>query len=64
MANKIATFVSEVGDEMKKVSWPNKEQLQESTMVTILVVILFTLFTFVVDFAFRTLIQDFIFSLA
>lgn len=64
MANKIATFVSGVGDEMKKVSWPNKEQLQESTMVTILVVILFTLFTFVVDFAFRTLIQDFIFSLA
>jgi len=64
MANKLATFVSEVGDEMKKVSWPNKEQLQESTMVTILVVILFTLFTFVVDFAFRTLIQDFIFSLA
>lgn len=64
MANKLATFVSDVGDEMKKVTWPTKEQLQESTMVTILVVILFTIFTFVVDLAFRTLIQDFIFSLA
>ena len=64
MANKLATFISEVGDEMKKVSWPNKEQLQESTLVTIFVVILFTLFTFVVDFIFRTIIQDFIFSLA
>lgn len=64
MANRLASFFSEVGDEMKKVSWPNKEQLQESTMVTILVVILFTLFTFVVDLLFRTLIQDFIFSLA
>ena len=49
---------------MKKVSWPNKEQLQEATIVTIFVVILFTLFTFVVDFVFRTIIQDFIFKLA
>lgn len=64
MANKLATFISDVGDEMKKVSWPNKEQLQESTLVTIFVVILFTMFTFVVDFIFRTIIQDFIFSLA
>ncbi len=64
MANKLATFISDVGDEMKKVSWPNKEQLQESTLVTIFVVILFTVFTFVVDFIFRTIIQDFIFSLA
>ncbi len=64
MANKLATFISDVSDEMKKVSWPNKEQLQEATIVTIFVVILFTLFTFVVDFVFRTIIQDFIFKLA
>ena len=63
MANNIGAFIRDVGDEMKKVSWPNKEQLQEATIVTIIVVIMFTLFTFVVDTIYKFLVQDLIFGI-
>jgi preprotein translocase subunit SecE len=52
MAQSIGTFVREVGNEMKKVSWPNKEVLQEATIVTIAVCLIITAFVYVVDIAF------------
>jgi preprotein translocase subunit SecE len=49
MVAKIKKFVNEVVAEMKKVSWPSKEQLRESTVVVIVVTGIITAFTFVVD---------------
>ena len=49
MVGKIKKFVNEVVAEMKKVSWPSKEQLRESTVVVIVVTGIITLFTFVID---------------
>ncbi len=49
MVAKIKKFVNEVSSEMKKVSWPTKEQLRESTVVVIVVTAIITVFTFVVD---------------
>lgn len=49
MFGKFRTFLSEVSKEMKKVSWPTKEQLRESTVVVIVATLLLTLFTFLVD---------------
>lgn len=49
MVAKIKKFVNEVSAEMKKVSWPTKEQLRESTVVVIVVTAIITVFTFVVD---------------
>ncbi|MDX9789540.1 MAG: preprotein translocase subunit SecE [Candidatus Kapaibacterium sp.] len=49
MVAKIKKFVNEVVAEMKKVSWPSKEQLRESTVVVIVVTGVITLFTFIVD---------------
>lgn len=49
MKQSIGTFVREVGNEMKKVSWPKKDQLQESTIVTIVVCLIITLFVFAID---------------
>lgn len=49
MIAKIKKFANEVVAEMKKVSWPSKEQLKESTIVVIVVTGIITLFTFVVD---------------
>ena len=46
---KIKKFAREVSAEMKKVSWPSKEQLKESTGVVIVVCLLFAAFTFIVD---------------
>jgi preprotein translocase subunit SecE len=55
MKQNIGTFVREVGNEMKKVSWPKKEQLQESTVVVIVVCLIIALFVFIVDFVFSKL---------
>jgi preprotein translocase subunit SecE len=49
MVGKIKKFANEVVAEMKKVSWPSKEQLRESTIVVIVVTGIITVFTFVVD---------------
>jgi preprotein translocase subunit SecE len=49
MIAKIKNFVSEVVKEMKKVSWPTKEQLRESTMVVIVATILMTAFVSIID---------------
>ena len=46
---KIKKFSKEVSVEMKKVTWPTKEQLKESTRVVVIVCIVFAIFTFVVD---------------
>jgi preprotein translocase subunit SecE len=50
MKQNIVGFVQGVGNEMKKVSWPNKDQLQESTLVTISFVLFIALLVFIVDF--------------
>ncbi|MDT3739999.1 MAG: preprotein translocase subunit SecE [Candidatus Kapabacteria bacterium] len=49
MVGKIKKFANEVVAEMKKVSWPSKEQLRESTVVVIVVTGFLTAFTFIVD---------------
>ena len=53
----IVTFFKEVGDEMKKVSWPKKDQLQESTIVTVLVCGIITIFVYVVDLVFSNVVD-------
>lgn len=57
MKQSIVSFVQEVGSEMKKVSWPSKEQLQESTIVTIAVCIIITVFVYVVDLIFTQIFK-------
>jgi len=49
IVQKIKTFTSDVVKEMKKVSWPTKEQLKESTGVVIITTIIFTIFIFLID---------------
>jgi preprotein translocase subunit SecE len=60
MKQGIVAFVNDVGSEMKKVSWPKKQQLQESTVVTIVTCLVITVFVFAVDWIF-TQIFNFIF---
>ncbi len=49
LVKKIKKFSKDVSIEMKKVSWPTKEQLKESTGVVLVVCGMFALFTFVID---------------
>ncbi|KAF0138798.1 MAG: preprotein translocase subunit SecE [Ignavibacteriales bacterium] len=49
MKEKIINFVNDVVKEMKKVTWPSKEELQESTSIVIVVCLILAAFTYVID---------------
>jgi len=49
MKEKIIGFFTDVVKEMKKVTWPTQQELQESTMVVVVVCIILAAFTWVVD---------------
>lgn len=49
MKEKIINFVTDVVREMKKVTWPTKEELRESTMVVVVVCLIISAFVYVVD---------------
>ncbi len=49
MIGKIKEFANDVVKEMKKVSWPSKEQLKESTIVVIITTIIITLIVLAID---------------
>ncbi|HED06610.1 MAG TPA: preprotein translocase subunit SecE [Ignavibacteria bacterium] len=51
MKDKIIHFFDDVVKEMKKVTWPTKDELKESTNVVIVVCLLFAAFTYVIDMA-------------
>ncbi len=57
---KIKVYMAEVSKEMKKVSWPTKEQLKESTVVTIVACIVLTVFTYAIDIVMNQVV-DFMF---
>ncbi len=57
MKQKIIDFVNGVIKEMKKVTWPTKDELFESTNVVIVSSLLFALFTYLIDIALVQLIK-------
>ena len=46
---KIKVFLAETRTELKKVTWPTREELRESTRVVIVSTILVTIFVGIVD---------------
>jgi preprotein translocase subunit SecE len=51
MKEKIKNIFADIAKEMEKVTWPTREELFESTKVVIVVTIVISLFTWVVDTA-------------
>lgn len=49
MKEKIINFVNDVVKEMKKVTWPTKEELKESTSIVIVVCLILAAFTYIID---------------
>lgn len=49
MKNKIINFFTDIIKEMKKVTWPKREELKESTLVVIVTSLIFAAFVYVVD---------------
>jgi len=56
MVGNIKTFVGEVQAEMKKVSWPTKDQLKESTIVVLVVTVIITVLVGLMDFGLKSLV--------
>jgi preprotein translocase subunit SecE len=50
-------FFNDVAREMRKVSWPKREELQDATVITLVLCILMSAFTFGVDKIFETAIR-------
>jgi preprotein translocase subunit SecE len=57
MKEKIKLFFEDVVKEMKKVTWPTKAELFESTKIVIVVCIILAGFTYVIDMIINQVIQ-------
>lgn len=49
LIDKGTKFVSEVRQEMSKVSWPTWEELKGSTIMVLIISLLFSVYIFVID---------------
>ncbi|MFA7360147.1 MAG: preprotein translocase subunit SecE [Candidatus Kapaibacterium sp.] len=49
MREKILGFFTDIFKEMKKVSWPKKEELRDYTKVVIVTMFVFAIFVYIVD---------------
>ena len=57
MKEKIVNFYYDVIKEMKKVTWPTKDELKESTQIVIVVCLVFAVITYIVDMAISQLFK-------
>jgi preprotein translocase subunit SecE len=57
MLNKVKTFLKEVKIEMKKVIFPNRDEVIGSTKVVIVTVVIISLFLGVVDIGLTRLVS-------
>ncbi len=57
MIKKIQQFIEDVRNEMSKVSWPTHQELVNSTMIVVVVSILFTIFIFLSDIVISKVVE-------
>ena len=57
MKEKIIKFFEDVVKEMKKVTWPTKAELIESTKIVIVVCLILAGFTYVIDMIINQVIK-------
>ncbi len=49
MKDKIINFFEDIYKEMKKVSWPKKEELIESTKVVVITMLISAVIVYIID---------------
>ncbi len=55
--NQVVTFVRESRDELKKVTWPERDEVTSFTVVVIIAVVIVAIFLWIVDTFLMTIIQ-------
>jgi preprotein translocase subunit SecE len=53
----LRTFLTEVRNELKRVTWPSKKEVYATTVVVILTSIFFGVYLFAIDVAFGQVVQ-------
>ncbi len=51
------TFLVEVRNELRRVTWPSRKEVYATTIVVILTSIFFGLYLFILDFGFNSLVS-------
>jgi preprotein translocase subunit SecE len=54
---RIRLFLSEVRNELKRVTWPSQKEVYATTVVVILTSIFFGVYLFVLDYGLNNLVQ-------
>ena len=57
MFDRLVKFIREVRSEMRRVSWPSRDEVRESTTVVIVIVLILAVFIGIVDRALSFLIS-------
>ena len=57
MKEKIINFFSDVVKEMKKVTWPTKDELRESTVIVIVTCVILAGFVYLIDMILSNIIK-------
>ncbi len=57
MFRKIIQYLQNVKTEMSKVSWPKRDQLAESTGITLFLALILALFIFIADYIISRLVN-------
>lgn len=58
MKDKIIAFFTDVVKEMKKVTWPKKDDLRDSTIIVLVVCLIIAGFVYLVDTAISAILQQ------
>lgn len=57
MKDKIINFFVDIYREMKKVSWPKKQEIIDSTKIVIVTMIIFAVIVYIIDKALEAILQ-------
>jgi preprotein translocase subunit SecE len=57
MKEKIIKFFDDVVKEMRKVTWPTKAELIESSKIVVVVCLILSVFTYVIDMVINQVFQ-------
>ena len=55
--NQVVTFVRESRDELKKVTWPERDEVTSFTVVVIVAVVIVSVFLWIIDTFLVTIMQ-------
>jgi len=55
--NKIINYFKSINIEMKKVSWLNKKQLLNSTVIVLVFALIISVFLFILDFGLSEIVK-------